>query len=671
MKNSLIDLKDRLVNNYKKNKWFLFVFVVVWIIVCFFTMNSYKDSLGKESIGNSNNDKIIELNKDTKIVTVIPAEDQAESISILFGTYARKNSGLVNVTVKGYESKTEYINKDINIASIQDNAFYTIGFNQVLKIENDTKIEVLLTSNSELDKAVGVYLSQDKYFDNSKVTINNRIDFGDLCIKFLLHNDVLEKICYQIIAWSIVGLSLLILLLLLVSPKYEVLFACVVLVFGLISSIMITPMSAPDEQLHYEYCFQLSNYMMGNSENHLLIDETYAKDSHFVGHYNTSAAYIRLDKEFDQPLELKGKYKVSNDDIDGLYVAYYVPQALGITISRLLNFNMLKLFYFGRLINLLFYVVCIYYSIKNTPKHKLLFGLLATMPMFIQQASSYSYDSFVFGLCFLELSYLLKWMHTDKKIEKKDFIITLIICLLLAPAKIVYGFFSLLFYFVPEERFGNKKNKIKCLLLLIAPAALVVLYNVWIRIEYIFILFFRNIFQTVHAETTDENYIFTVRIWNLPYVFEHPMETIEIILRTIRYQIKHWFYDSISHTLSGHTLVLPLYITYIHIALLLASSFKDEGTKYQPMFKLSVFAVCVIIGFLTLFGMLTGWTERGAFMINGVQGRYFCPLLPFFFVILNNDKIKISADIDKYVVFVQILLYFEVLINVLSYTFVN
>ena len=80
-----------------------------------------------------------------------------------------------------------------------------------------------------------------------------------------------------------------------------------------------------------------------------------------------------------------------------------------------------------------------------------------------------------------------------------------------------------------------------------------------------------------------------------------------------------------------------------------------------------------------LGGMLITWTPitqevidaYGGPIIQGMQGRYFCPLLSYFLLIFNNKKIRISKKFDKYILFAYVLLVFEVIVYILSYTFVN
>ncbi len=91
----------------------------------------------------------------------------------------------------------------------------------------------------------------------------------------------------------------------------------------------------------------------------------------------------------------------------------------------------------------------------------------------------------------------------------------------------------------------------------------------------------------------------------------------------------------------------------------------------SPLLKLTILAVCVIIALLILLGFLLSWTYKTDTMVQGVQGRYFSPLLPLFFTVFNNRYISIPKKVDRYLIFVQILLLFEVVLYILSFTFVS
>ena len=68
------------------------------------------------------------------------------------------------------------------------------------------------------------------------------------------------------------------------------------------------------------------------------------------------------------------------------------------------------------------------------------------------------------------LACALKWIYQDEKINIGEFIFVFIVNLLVAPIKVVYGLFSLLYWFVPAKNYGSKKNKIIGTLIITGPA---------------------------------------------------------------------------------------------------------------------------------------------------------------------------------------------------------
>ena len=444
-------------------------------------------------------------------------------------------------------------------------------------------------------------------------------------------------------------------------------------------------MSVPDETIHYEYSFQLSNKIMGEKD-HLVFDEEYQNYGSFAGHQNISAAYERFIKKINRPLSLDNKIVKMNYDIDDSYTICFVPQALGITVARFLNWNMLRTFYLGRLFNLIFYIICVYIAIKKTPVHKVLFGILATMPIFIQQAASFSYDCYINGLTFVIIAFLLKWMNQEEKVDIKEFIFVFIVNMMIAPIKVVYGLFTFLYWFVPEKQYGSKKNKIIGTLIITAPA----MYELIVLLFPLAFRIIRKAFEAVFVNRIiAENNTYSLdltspfkeegEIYTFSYVTSHPVEMFKMFVRTVRYNLKVWFYGSFGRALSGNSLILPTYLVHATLAILLVSALRDETFKNTIWFRITIILLCIFAGLMMVGGMLVSWTEieqdvveaYGGPIIQGIQGRYFSPLLPYLFLILNNKKIKIPKKYDSYIIYTFIILVFEVIVYVLSYTFVN
>lgn len=684
MKEKLKAFNSRIKENYKRNRISVTILLLIWVFAIVFTFSSYKNTLGKISSGNEFYDNVVELSNGRSIEEILSANDGSDAVAIKFATYARKNNGSLNVKISGVNSGTIYCEKTIKVSSIQDNAFKTFALSEKLDSKVDDRIKVTLYSESDDGQGAGVYYSNLKVYEGSELKIDEVVQEGDLSIRFMNENADLNLFYHIIITWVITTFTIILLLILLVKPKYETLFTVIAICFGLTFWLVITPMSVPDETIHYEYSLQMSNYIMG-TEDHTIIDEEYLNYGSMAGHLNISAAYERLIQKINRPMKLDNQNAKLNFDIDDSYKICFIPQALGITLGRLLNWNMLRTFYLGRLFNLAFYVMCVYIAVKKTPVFKMLFGILATLPIFMQQAASFSYDCYINGLNFVIISFLMKWMFQEEQIDRKEFIFVFIVNLMIAPIKVVYGLFTFLYWFIPEKSWGNKKNKIIGTLIITAPA----MYQLTILLYPLVARIFRRIFEgifvkEVRAETIDEIMAYPLLLnegdtYTFSDVLNDPMFAIELMLRTVRYNLKIWFYGSFGRALSGNSLILPTYMVHITLALLIIASLRNENFSQTFFYRICVIFLCIFGGLMMVGGMLISWTEVdqeiiedfGGPIIQGIQGRYFSPFLPYLFSLLNNKKIRILEKYDPYVLFAFVLLVFEEVVYVLSYTFMN
>ena len=675
---------ERIKSNFQKNRFRILAFLLIWFTVVFFTLMSYQDTLGKRSRGNSEIEIPYEVNKDTVIEQTIKVDDGTDAISIFMVTYARKNKGNLYVTISDLSEKNIYAEKTIDVTRIQDNAFMTIGLDRKLPLQ---MVKIRLSSDSKggegaEGEAVGVYCSSYKAFDYGSFKINDVVHDESLCVRYLMEDEQMMEFSRIAIVFTLIVLSLMIFILLLFEPKYELLFAVMCLLFGIIFMFIITPFSVPDEGTHYRRSLELSNSFL--FRNDYEVEETYLDYRGFYGHHNASSAYRRLLEDFNAPAENLDQTETVNVIPIYTYLGFYTPQALGLAIGRLFRLNMLKAYYLGRFTNLLFYVLCVYVAIRKTPVHKLVFGLLSVTPMFMQQAASYSYDGFIFGLSFAVIAYFLKWYLVDEEITVQEYIVALIANIILSPAKFVYCIFSFLYWFIPEKRFKSRLHKFLLVGLICAEPLRTLYQEIWLNRVQIHI---KRLFGLAYSEpiktlSISSEKFFTFSLvgkapapYNEPYTFtyvlQHPMETLQLFYHTIRYSVKLWFYSSIGRTLSALGLILPLRLVQALPLLLLVASFRKEEYVEPIWLKALFIFMCVISAVMTLFGMLLGWTSTESEMIEGIQGRYFSPLLPYFFAVFNNGKLRLPKKIDSYAVFMQIILLFETIVYILSYTFVN
>ena len=656
--------KNRVKENFKKNKIYIGIFLVIWVVLIGVTLNYYGKTLGRESDGASIASEVVELNQDTTISQSISIPKDSKTISLKYATYIRKNKGSVFVEVKGNKTNTVYLDTKTNIGGIQDNAFITYELSEEAK---DEDVTITLSSDSLPGKGAGVYFTNEPYFGGD-LKINGEKSTLELNVRYLKDRSDYKTLAYTVIVFGIITFSVTLFALLLYGAKTEHIFTALVFAYGLILIVIMSPGANPDEGLHYEQALQVTNVILGE-ENPYTIDKAYVNYDSFGDHTNVSYSYNRLLRDFFKPFELDGEIHEFDPTIDGLYIGYYIPQVIGIIIPRLLKAPMLQLFYGARLTNLIFYTICVFIALRNAKSHKLLLGTIACLPIFVQQAASLSYDATVNGLILIAVSFLLKWMKQDEVISKKDYIIVLITCMLLAPAKVVYGLFSLMYFFVPYQKFGSKKKKYLLTCLLCLPSLILIGYQVLLRVMDQILNIFAYTGSTNTLDTGESAPL--AKLYTITYILENPIETIMIFIRSIRMWISTWFYQSLGRGLAGVSLILPITVIRIILVLIVVSILQAENYVMSNWMRLYTLMTCVAIALLVMFTMLTGWTRRDDLYIQGMQGRYFCPLLPYFFSIFSNNKIKIRQNLEKPVIFAITCIMFFIMIYILSYTFVN
>ena len=151
----------------------------------------------------------------------------------------------------------------------------------------------------------------------------------------------------------------------------------------------------------------------------------------------------------------------------------YLPQAIGILITKSLDLNVIWMLWLGRMVNLLCYAGLISLAIKKTPYLKIPLLAVACIPITIYQASSTSIDSLIFGLGILAVAYYIFMSQADRgSLNQKEIAIFSAICLLLGLCKLPYLAFIFLLLFVPKDNFKSKNMLILSLLCIFTIAVI-------------------------------------------------------------------------------------------------------------------------------------------------------------------------------------------------------
>ena len=435
-------------------------------------------------------------------------------------------------------------------------------------------------------------------------------------------------------------------------------FVIVGLLIGCSYMLLITPLSVPDENYHYNSSYLVSNYLMFKNDKQE-VTKQHANFDGFVVHDNVSSAYNRFtDSMFLTQEDLKETDRiVERYSLD--YPIQHVPQAIGISVARLCRLNFVGVFYLGRLFNLLFYLLCSYFAIKCIPFFKGALFFIGLLPMSMQQAASLSSDSFINGLSFLIIALVCKIIMTEKKIDYKDIIAIIVAIILLSPAKVIYFLLATMLLIIPAERFNNHKERIIFNITAVGTGIFAILLT---RLNAL-----ANMAQQHTSVDTWNN----ERYYSISDFFADPQSAVDIFLKTFDMKGFSYFENMLGSELSGFTIILPGWIVFILTISFLMNAIKqpNDGYVFRGRDRAFISIIVLSIVVLVMTSMLLGWTTINFDYIVGVQGRYFIPIALLVLLALRNNTINSTIDLEEYLLTMLFATHFFIATNIIEYTF--
>ena len=193
----------------------------------------------------------------------------------------------------------------------------------------------------------------------------------------------------------------------------EKIYLVLALVFGLLLVFITPPLQVPDEIDHLNRSYQLTelNIFQYNSTvptSLMQLFDNYAKMNYDTFKKN-SIDKVQSLREIELNPEMRTTIHVRP------FIFPYFPQAVGISLGKMLNCSPVMLLYIGRIFNLLFSICLIYLAIRTAPVLKWTFSLLGLMPMTLFLCASLSKDAMIIGLSFLLIALLLRFAYDQQR----------------------------------------------------------------------------------------------------------------------------------------------------------------------------------------------------------------------------------------------------------------
>ena len=312
----------------------------------------------------------------------------------------------------------------------------------------------------------------------------------------------------------------------------------------------------------------------------------------------------------------------------------YAPQTIGIGLARLICNKPYLWAYAGRVTNMLTVGLIIFAAIRISPIGKNIIATLTLLPINMYESASLSGGAFTYAVTVLLISYVL-WLRYRKQGEmtKKEKLLLYLLLLFTASCKIVYVPFVLMAFAVPPEKLGDRKQyrfHIACAAIMILLASLG-----WMSISRRYLIEYKPGVDSIAQ---------------MKFVLMHPFNYVQTIINTVMYSgewiIKTFFAASLGYFNVGTNLLMMMIsavnLIYICVTdkLVIRTAEKEGNNKHiLPVMLLVSSLISALLVFTSEYVQWTPYQDKS---VDGLQGRYFLPvLLPM--LILIKEKIFVYA----------------------------
>ncbi len=427
--------------------------------------------------------------------------------------------------------------------------------------------------------------------------------------------------------------------------KLETLYIIVAIPIGILYCLVNPLGRVPDEVYHARKALAISqgNIFSHADENGKATEIVDSKIPVIVNKSTNSykEAIEHIHEETGEPVEVEYNTMALYSPI------CHAPQAIGICLMKLLTNNVVLQFYAGRIVNMIFSIILVYFAIKLIPFKKIIVVFLGLLPITLNEFASLSADAITISMCILYISYVLYLKYGNiKEYSKKELILLFVLTTLIALIKIVYVPLALLLFLLPKEKFKSSKNRNYIIVTTIIIAILLNL--IWLIYCSRFLIEFNPGVNSAEQ---------------IKYVLKHPITYMLIIFRT-NVVYFHNFVVSLNGEGLGHynaqASVLYVFPSIILFAFLFFVKDKEEeNNKIHIDIKTRIITSIIFVSIIALIysSIYIQWNIVSKQIIEGVQGRYFLPVLLLTSIIFDNDYLTVKKKISERYIFVFMLFF--------------
>lgn len=413
--------------------------------------------------------------------------------------------------------------------------------------------------------------------------------------------------------------------------KEEIVFAGLVFVLGLGFAISIPIGGIPDERNHFLRAYEITQgKIISNQESSGYFPKEI--DEYF---YNWQKLESYKYDEYMKNVFTPNSGELNEDSFPNtsLYSPIcYIPQCIGIFIGRIFNLPILVTAYLARISNLICFAIIVFFAIKLIPFYKKELAFVGLLPITLQEAASLSADSLTIAISIFFISYIMNLVFSkEEKIKTKDFIILLSTLIIISLSKIVYVPLILLLALIPNERFKNKKDKWTKIGILVVIT--LVINFIWLGIS-------SSHLSEIREGVNEKEQV--------KYVLTNPIQYCKTFCKTIFVNFDFYIDGIVGQMLESYDVNLAKGYTFVSLVLI-AGLCVTENSIYKLNIKQKIIILITFLAIIALIftALYVQWTPLYNPIIEGIQGRYFIPILMLLLILVCDLFNRNSSGIDK------------------------
>lgn len=439
------------------------------------------------------------------------------------------------------------------------------------------------------------------------------------------------------------------------SKRKTVFMAIIYLLLGVLYNIVFVPFSVQDEPTHFAQAYAMSSEWLG---------EEVKNEKGYI--YMYQSGLVRVDWGND----LQTQYHFWNDwdygnipsqsisimykDATELHKYAYTIPAIGITIARVLHLPYQMVLLSGRILNALFFLAIAALALRINPNMKRSMLAILMLPSIVWLSASYSYDIWNMGFCALFFSYCMYCRNKEGKVNWKDVLALLAICIAFIPIKFIYFVMAFGVLLIPGEKFSKRLEQFGTYAIVILGS--VITAFVARGSSALSYATTSNVDIRSITDATAQRQAFSLN-WILASA-GNLLYTIKVYINTIFVQGENYLYKVVNGSyLSFEPPKILIYILLFIVLIIIIDEMRDVSVSLcDRIIAAGVFAMGVGLVLTTFLFVYTHVSIQSVGTISGVQGRYFLPFLLFVPFIIQGKYIKIDENKKDTLVFLLLIM---------------